>query len=604
MKLSYSLILRYFLIFKNLNHAIFNKFYVKGLSSISSSKNWDNKIFLFNLLSCSLFIYYTPGVIKIEQLEDISKMTEMSTKMIKNKNHEHDNPDYLWILRDFDFEENDPKAYFEDQIKNYKQFGYFKNRHCSFLPFRNKMDDNYTEELKKLKNFIFDSLLRKKSLNNTFMNGAQVAEFFSQIIKQLNEISVVNYADLDITFHNTAKDNLRDIKSKFETKLNILKNYKLTRGDDELHRALTPYRLPINWNAFNQFVVKLKRECLDELKSKLKQDPEFQKEYVEEYSRFADDQILILKAENKEKLEKLHRGILNDLLDQFIKELDLYQYNDSKLEIKLVEIENNYKSKGIESIEMEKVYKEQFLHYCETVKMVLEKTWIQEALHLFCKTLMSQFPLEKGELTKESDKAKNHEIKKLREKVKNDDTFHKLKQILEKQLEEEFNQIKSFNIIPAPQTNSNKTYDIFLSYSHKIVKEEINGFREKLNKHGFNVWHDNLFLPKEYGQDTNLALAEAIGKSKIFLFIYNIRYSNSPSCMREFNWACHQKNIKILGLELEKNEDKRILFALGDNNYFKAYKTKDSHNGFKLSEIAENDLNNLIQSIKKLLGKI
>ena len=544
-------------------------------------------------------------MIKIEQLEDISKMTEMSTKMIKNKNHEHDNPEYLWILRDFDFEENDPKAYFEDQIKGYKQFDYFKNRLCSVLPIWNKMDDNYKKELKKLKDFILGSLLRKKSLNNTFMNGSQVAEFFSQIVKQLNEISVINYADLDITFHNTAKDNLRDIKSKFKTKLNFLKKDEVSRGYDEL-KETNREKLPMNWDTFNQFVEKLKRECLDELKSKLKQDHEFQKEYVEEYSRFANDQILILRGKNKEKLEKLHRGLLKDLIDQFIKEFDqnLHQYDDSKLEIKLVEIENNYKLKGIESIEMEKVYKEQFLHYCETVKMVLEKTWIQEALHSFCKMLMSQFPLENSELTKESEKAKNHEIKKLREKVKNDDTFHRLKKKLEKQLEDEFNQIKSFNIIPAPQTNSNKTYDIFLSYSHKIVKEEINGFREKLNKHGFNVWHDNLFLPKEYGQDTNLALAEAIGKSKIFLFIYNIRYSNSPSCMREFNWACHQKNIKILGLELEKNEDKRILFALGDNNYFKAYKTKDSHNGFKLSEIAENDLNNLIQSIKKLLGKI
>ena len=136
------------------------------------------------------------------------------------------------------------------------------------------------------------------------------------------------------------------------------------------------------------------------------------------------------------------------------------------------------------------------------------------------------------------------------------------------------------------------------------MKEEINGFREKLNKHGFNVWHDNLFLPMEYGQKTNRSLAEAIGKSKIFLFIYNIHYSNSSSCTREFYWACQQKNIKILSLELEKNNDEDILFAMGDNNYFKAYKTKDSKNDFKLSEIAEHDLNNLIQSINKLLGKI
>ena len=154
----------------------------------------------------------------------------MSTNMIKNKKHKNDNPDYLWILRDFDFEEKDPKAYFEDQIKGYKQFDYSKNRQCSFLPFYNKMDGTYKNELMKLKNYVFTSLLRKKSLNNSIMNGLQVAEFFSQIIKQLNETNVINYDNLESSFHNTAKENLKNIKSKFENKLKILKNDELANG--------------------------------------------------------------------------------------------------------------------------------------------------------------------------------------------------------------------------------------------------------------------------------------------------------------------------------------------------------------------------------------
>ena len=62
------------------------------------------------------------------------------------------------------------------------------------------------------------------------MNGLQVAEFFSQIIKQLNETNVINYDNLESSFHNTAKENLKNIKSKFENKLKILKNDELANG--------------------------------------------------------------------------------------------------------------------------------------------------------------------------------------------------------------------------------------------------------------------------------------------------------------------------------------------------------------------------------------
>ena len=78
-------------------------------------------------------------------------------------------------------------------------------------------------------------------------------------------------------------------------------------------------QIPMRWETFDEIVEKLKQRYLDELKSELKQDEQFQKEYVEQYSRFADDQILILKGENKEKLEKLHRRILKDLADILLK---------------------------------------------------------------------------------------------------------------------------------------------------------------------------------------------------------------------------------------------------------------------------------------------
>ena len=168
-----------------------------------------------------MFIYYTKGAIEKKQLQEISKMTEMSINLIKNKTNEIDNPDFLWILRDFDFEvpENDSNLYFDSQIKNYEQrkLNYFKRNECTFLPYRNNMDEVYINAVNKLRTLIFDSLLRKK-----FMNGTEFADFVMLISKQLNETNLINYADLMITFHNTAKENLKAIKSKFINQLKIL----------------------------------------------------------------------------------------------------------------------------------------------------------------------------------------------------------------------------------------------------------------------------------------------------------------------------------------------------------------------------------------------
>jgi len=134
--------------------------YSKGLEANTSDKNWDNKLFLFNLLISSLLIYYTQGVIERSKMIQIGEMTQLCCEIIKNKTNQDDNPDLLWILRDFDLKVNDANGYLEDQIKKNDQkiFNFFIHRHCRFLlPWNNK-DKKYKDSINYLKSSIFNSL--------------------------------------------------------------------------------------------------------------------------------------------------------------------------------------------------------------------------------------------------------------------------------------------------------------------------------------------------------------------------------------------------------------------------------------------------------------
>lgn len=282
------------------------------------------------------------------------------------------------------------------------------------------------------------------------------------------------------------------------------------------------------------------------------------------------------------------------------------------MEKELKAIEEKYLMKGIDSPEKDRVLNEELFQLSKILKCVdLNKTkfmqekngeiWIQEALLSFCKTLMSKFPLEITAMNKESENAKNSVIKRLKERVTHDDTFSKLKLKLDELLEKELNQIKLFNVSsePVQEMNANEVFDIFLSYSRKN-KDEVKGFREKLAENRFTIWHDDLYMSQEYGTNINDILARAIKNSKIFLFIYNFDYKNSPHCMREFNWACNQRNVKILSLELEQNTVLGMQFALANIFCFKIYKINRNCN---LSDIPKKEFDDLIRSINNLLER-
>ena len=515
----------------------------------------------------------------------------MSTKNIKNQANKQDNPDFLWILRDFDFRvpENDPNAYLESKIKTITMFNYFIKRECKFLPAWKNMNADYTSAINNLKSLIFGSLLRKKTLEGLLMNGEQVAEFFSQISKQLNEMNVINYGDLSITFHNTAKEKLKSVKIEFKQKLDSLV-------------------LPINWETFNKNVNKFKEEGLNELTSSIKKDEVFQKEYIEDYLIFTEDKTDLSEISNLHKLEDLHRGILRSLkLRVFEKIKNLfYENNQKELETDLEEIEKEYKKKGIASPEMDNILNEQFFEFSEIIKtfsfkslkIIEEKNgeiWIQKSIKSFIQNSLKLFIEFSSPEDKEIEKLKNFEIEKLAKKVRNDDVFMKLKKKLVNMLDKELKEIEKFNSIQ-PQISNTVGFDIFLSYSRKGMKEETKSLRERLEKQKFKVWHDEKCLP--IGKDYVEKIIEGIKSSKIFLFIWNKKYSetNDNNCMKEFNCAFVNKK-HVIGIELEQLDNEKIKFHLQTNFTLKLYHVKKD---CRLSEIPDDKFEELVQSINSL----
>jgi hypothetical protein len=195
------------------------------------------------------------------------------------------------------------------------------------------------------------------------------------------------------------------------------------------------------------------------------------------------------------------------------------------------------------------------------------KISVAEAKYSFTKALMNIFkdlPMPENEFINNGEKAKQSEIEKLRQNVINDDVFYNLNNELTKLLDEVFNDFKIFNTQPTAQKNEERKFDIFLSYRRHGNGTEVKFFRDRLIKSGFSVWHDDICLPREYGQDYKRNLIKGINNSKVFLFIWNKGYSESENCMREFSWVVSkgEGKIKIMALELEKIDDVLILFNL------------------------------------------
>ncbi len=102
----------------------------------------------------------------------------------------------------------------------------------------------------------------------------------------MNESHAINCDDLSITYHNVARENLRRIKSEITNKLKDIQK-----------------KLPLKSNEFSETIDKLRNDSMNDLKSKIKQDEKFQKEYIAELSSIMDDKIMIFYLLNRNQLD-------------------------------------------------------------------------------------------------------------------------------------------------------------------------------------------------------------------------------------------------------------------------------------------------------------
>ena len=173
---------------------------------------------------------------------------------------------------------------------------------------------------------------------------------------------------------------------------------------------------------------------------------------------------------------------------------------------------------------------------------------ISERLKSFNKEFMKNFkdfPLSEDELNNLVKELKNSEINNLEGQVTNKEVLLKLKEKLVDLLDKETHEIIKYNSGVTQNSNESCHSDIFLSYCRKYLNEEIKLFREKLEKEELKVWHDDKCLPIAMGEDYKRELIKGINSSKLFLLIWNKKYSESDNCMNEFKWAV-SKNKKII----------------------------------------------------------
>jgi len=85
--------------------------------------------------------------------------------------------------------------------------------------------------------------------------------------------------------------------------------------------------------------------------------------------------------------------------------------------------------------------------------------------------------------------------------------------------------------------NSNRTYDIFLSYPHKDEKEveKVNQILEVLRSKELNVWIDQSDI-QDYASITR-SIIEGVAHSKVLLAYNSLNYAHSRACQWELTAA-------------------------------------------------------------------
>lgn len=105
--------------------------------------------------------------------------------------------------------------------------------------------------------------------------------------------------------------------------------------------------------------------------------------------------------------------------------------------------------------------------------------------------------------------------------------------------------INSHSVVESNSSNTNKKFDIMLSYSH-VDKKLCFEIYEKLTKDEFRVWLDR----DQMHGDTMTAMADAIENSEFVLICMSESYKQSPYCQAEAHYA-FQRGCKLIPIVMK-----------------------------------------------------
>ena len=261
----------------------------KGLESHDATKEWDSKIFTLGLLLSTYFVYNTSGTYTRDDLEKMSFITQISSKIQKRANTQmsvEDYPELLWICRNYSFDiksdDDASKALNEflkksdndsDGIKNTKEAvsksfnkvnGFYLPtpdlQHTSGTPTRKillSIDQYNWKELKgEFVNFM-NKLCRKikdevslKKVNKCKLKGFMFADYIRKIVECLNNDQNIYVVDmLDVIIKMNASRELDRIINKYSHE-----------------SALVFKNFPIKWETMQLAETKIHNLCINELK--------------------------------------------------------------------------------------------------------------------------------------------------------------------------------------------------------------------------------------------------------------------------------------------------------------------------------------------------
>ena len=122
-------------------------------------------------------------------------------------------------------------------------------------------------------------------------------------------------------------------------------------------------------------------------------------------------------------------------------------------------------------------------------------------------------------------------------------------------------------------------HDLFISYNWGI-KKQVDVLHANLkSKCGYKVWRDETNMKNT--TDLDSVLADAIQKSKVFLFCLTEAYSNSINCLNELNYAfkiCRKPIVFLMIDKLNLKKLKGLGFMVGRLIYIQCYKSKPIEN--------------------------